>query len=1739
MCGLPWRTLCVLALFLPMVLTAQAASPPPAQARFPFPSSSRISDNASRLRARQFVQQRLPRTGSAGMLRLRGMRQRIAMPHLLPGDQPWQPVGPSQIATPQFGDVTGRVTSIAVASWDASGNTVYIGSTGGGVWRSSNAAATDPGAITFTPLTDDPSAFSGVNITSLSMGAVSVQPGNSVDGVVLAGTGDPNDALDSYYGAGILRSADGGATWSLITQSSDAFSGGITNYSFVGDAFSGFAWSTANPNLVVAAVTDSYDGFVNNINNSSSVNVAEAGLYYSTDAGQTWFLATIEDGPHQVIESSQTTVPSVFPGVPVSAVVWNPVRQMFYAAVQYHGYYQSPDGVTWTRLANQPGGALSSSNCPSNPGTLGSNSCAIFRGVLAVQPVTGDMFALTVDANGVDQGLWQDVCNAGAGGCASATVQFAVQIPDAPLDDGAVAGTIPQGTYNLALAAVPSSAGTGGSTSGDTLLFAGTQDIFRCSLAAGCVWRNTTNATSCAAAMVAPAQHAIAALTPAGQSLPLLYFGNDGGLWRSTDGVNQTGAVCSAGDAAHFENLNGGLGSLSEVTGLANSATDANTLLAGFGVNGSAATTTMGASAWPQLLSEQGGLTAIDPTNPENWYATLGAGVSIAQCTQGANCTTADFGTQPAIGASETGGDQALLTAPYGLDSADSANMIVGTCRVWRGPASGGAAWSSANAISPMLDGRPEPFCNGNALIRSVASGGANIQPGTGAQNSGAQVLYAGMAGLLDGGGASVGGHVFSTQTANTANASTPWMDLALSPVANEQSYGGVFNPYAYDVSALYVDPHDPTGNTVYAAIQGFGVPHLYLSTNGGASWTNITKNLPDLPLNDVMVDPNDASVVYAASDGGVFVTQNVTNCELSGGQCWNILGTGLPLAPAVKLSSTAMNGGLLRVGTYGRGIWQTQLLSGVPQTTMTLTPATLTFPGQPVQTTSSAQSLTVTNTGSTGLMVSSVATAGDFAETDNCSGTIASGASCQIQVTFTPSATGTRTGSVTVTANIAGGQQSVALTGTGTAGTAIEVLPNSVNFGGQAINTTSAAQQVTVSNTSTAPIGLTSESVTGPFSIQTNTCSASLPANTGCTLAIVFTPVQTGAASGTLTVVSAQGTETVGLNGSGENPPTDTLAPLSLAFPQTLENSASAPQTVTLTNSGGAPLTAIQVQTAGDFSVVNGCAYSLNAQSSCALTVRYTPHATGVENGTITVTDALRIQTVTLTGTGLAPPTDTLSATALVFPATVVGQSAPPQSVTVTNSGDVALNQLSLQTVGAGFSESSTCGSTLAAHTSCSIAVTFHATAAGAAAGQLDVADALRTQIVALSGQGETPAQDNLSPLSLNFGTQAIGTPSAAQTVTLANNGQAVLTGIQVQSSNPDFHFTTGCGTTLQPGNACGIQVIFSPHLTGPQTAILTVTDAVRTQQIAMSGTGTLANVTLVPASLNFGSIGVQISSSAQTLTLSNGSNTALAGISFAMVGAYTQTNTCGATLPSGAACTIAVAFSPTATGSQAGTLTVSSTNAPAMTASLAGIGIAYTLSPTSPTSVTVSSGHAASYSLELTPASGSAGTVSLSCANLPPNSTCTVSPSSASLVAPTGIQVAIATGVGSAAAGASKSRMVAARAGFGNFSGWPRAFLPVWLFALLSLWGLRRRFGRLRLRGVEIRVARLLPVLLVVLAVSWMAACGKGVGPLGASATNPLPDNSTTPPGNYTVAVSASAGGLVKTVSLTVQVQ
>ena len=964
------------------------------------------------------------------------------------------------------------MTAIALDPNDTSGNTVYLGTTGGGVWKSTTAAG-PLSAIVFAPLTDTLPVFSisagSATIPSLSIGSVAVQP--TPNPVVLAGTGDPNDATDSLYGEGILRSTDGGQTWTIATLAENQVGPNVYYHAFAGLSTAGLAWSTASTGLVVAAMSFSPQAAIVDAAAPSSV----AGLYYSADAGVTWHMATLYDGA-QIVQTPQPPGTGQI-GNAATSVVWDAKRGLFIAAIRSHGYYSSPDGATWTRLAVQPGAGLTTSNCPVGSNGLGSATCPIFRGTLAAQPATGDLYALTVDGNDNDQGLWQDLCNAAGGSCANPSPTWGARIDNGALEVGSGSAAILQGSYNLSLAAAPL-------PSGGTLLLAGTVDLYRCTISANstsCSLRNTTNAINgCnAPAAVAPAQHAIVASLTTGSEFVLL--GNDGGLWRSTDGVNQTGAACSATDVQHFDNLNSAIGaggSLAEVVSFAQDPSEPGTLIAGLGANGSASTSSAATLApWPQLSAGEGGFPQIDPNNPSNWLVTIGAGVNLKACTSGIDCTDTNLLPPATIGAPQVSNDAALLDAPSLLDPQQTTNILVGTCRVWRGTADTGTTWSRSNSLSPAFDGAGGACTANSAMVRSLAAGGP-LATSTNPESSGSTVLYAGLAGQLDGGG-TVPGHLFVTTAANTAASSTPWTDAAHSPVTNDTFDAHLFNPGAFDISSIATDPHDTTGATVYATIMGFGSgPHLYRSTDFGAHWLLISGNLPQAPANAVVVDPNDANTVYVAMDTGVFVTQAVTTCAST--NCWSPLGTGLPNAPVTTLEAAPQmptgdgRSGMLRAGTYGRGLWQIPLLNAttIQAPAITLSSTSLTFTAQAVATQSTAQTITVASSGNQPVTFGTPAVTGDFVETDNCAGqTLATGATCTFNISFAPTKTGTRSGQLTIYANIPGGQATVSLSGTGTAAAAVVLTPLTLTFPATLINQTAASQIVTVANTGANPV--------------------------------------------------------------------------------------------------------------------------------------------------------------------------------------------------------------------------------------------------------------------------------------------------------------------------------------------------------------------------------------------------------------------------------------------------------------------------------------------------------------------------------------------------------------------------------------------------------------------------------------------------------------------------------------------
>jgi hypothetical protein len=206
------------------------------------------------------------------------------------------------------------------------------------------------------------------------------------------------------------------------------------------------------------------------------------------------------------------------------------------------------------------------------------------------------------------------------------------------------------------------------------------------------------------------------------------------------------------------------------------------------------------------------------------------------------------------------------------------------------------------------------------------------------------------------------------------------------------------------------------------------------------------------------------------------------------------------------------------------------------------VSPTSLSFGTQAIDTTSAAKAVTLTSAGTSNLLLSGIAIAGankgDFAQTNNCPATLAPGKKCTVNVTFTPSQLGSRSASLTFTDNAAGSPQTVALTGKGVA--QATVSPTSLTFAAQTVGTTSAAKNVTLTNNLPTTLTINGISFTGADPgdfAQTNTCDGSVPAKGKCTISVTFTPKATGMRTATLTVSDSANNspQTVAVTGTGQ----------------------------------------------------------------------------------------------------------------------------------------------------------------------------------------------------------------------------------------------------------------------------------------------------------------------------------------------------------------------------------------------------------------------------------------------------------------------------------------------------------------------------------------------------------------------------------------------------------------------------
>ncbi|MBD1912522.1 MULTISPECIES: choice-of-anchor D domain-containing protein [unclassified Leptolyngbya] len=426
----------------------------------------------------------------------------------------------------------------------------------------------------------------------------------------------------------------------------------------------------------------------------------------------------------------------------------------------------------------------------------------------------------------------------------------------------------------------------------------------------------------------------------------------------------------------------------------------------------------------------------------------------------------------------------------------------------------------------------------------------------------------------------------------------------------------------------------------------------------------------------------------------------------------------GVPLAPdqscEVQITFTPQGDGTrlaeLTLSDRNQRIERRVQLSGTSSATAPGNPITLSFqPGNldfgdyAVNQASESRRIVLRNESGQPITIQGISPVGearlDFPTTHDCTGApLVPGQSCSINMIFRPSVAGRRAANLAVT-DTANNLWNVPLSGNGVTDQpqvpALSIRPGTLNFGEQPVQTSSAEQVVTLSNSGTQTLNISQIGVESgnAFAIRRNTCTRTpLEPGNDCTVGVVFSPQAGNAQSGQLTVASndPRGNARIFLTGTGTVPSAAqlTITPINLDFGAIELESSSRPQTVTLRNTGTAGLTIGQIRASGNGDFVSDtdgaigqvCTNrALQPGEECRFGVVFLPYVEGDRVAQITIpSDAPQGSVaVQLRGQGQVQrfPTLSVSPASLSFGVIPVGSSSPPQTITLLNSGGVPLN--------------------------------------------------------------------------------------------------------------------------------------------------------------------------------------------------------------------------------------------------------------------------------------------------------------------------------------------------------------------------------------------------------------------------------------------------------------------------------
>ncbi len=691
----------------------------------------------------------------------------------------WAPVGPQSYADGTDG-ISGRATALWVDPADK--NTILMGTADGGVWRT-----TDQGT-TWYPILD--------TAASQSIGSIAVDPNNKK--VIYVGTGEGNFNGDQINGAGIYKSIDSGAHWSLLPWP----------FGYTSSAFRRIVVDSRNSNTVYAA--------------------GNSGVFYSGDAGASWS-RTVCGATSGYYYVTDIVIDSVTPAAGNPSIVYVAIGAVWNGYNGSNGIYRSSAGGAgpWTKISSGAGfpasdvGRVTLLTAPSDPKQLyalvQSASASVSLGIF----YTGAANAGTVTwsakspTNYCASQCWYDMT-----GVVHPTVPADVIVGG--LDD--YLSTDSAGT----LTQVSSWMGTGSTFS--------------------------------------HADHHHLVMPDA----TTLYDANDGGFF--------IGTVNWGTKSVSWVNKNGGLGTL-QYYGFAQHPTHPDLIMGGLQDNGQAY---YNGTSWTQVAGGDGGKSAWDQSSAnygyeEYVYAIIYRNSNITTNPTSWGTCIRNFGGCTAANTRCSGGcvpDSATaFIAPFVLDANNQNTMYTGSKYLYVNSAvRAGNTWARPSSTDLSAGS-----ANGDYVL-AIHSAKNNGTPGT---------LYVG-----------------------TSNGKA-WVSTSSGTIMTNISAG---LPGAA-VTSFTTDPAN--AQKVLVTLSGFGTSHVYRSTTGGSSWTDITGALPPQPFNCIALSPADASHAYAGSDFGIF-----ENTAVWSDSTWTSITGNLP---AVSIQEIGFNvsTGKLRVATHGRGIWE------------------------------------------------------------------------------------------------------------------------------------------------------------------------------------------------------------------------------------------------------------------------------------------------------------------------------------------------------------------------------------------------------------------------------------------------------------------------------------------------------------------------------------------------------------------------------------------------------------------------------------------------------------------------------------------------------------------------------------------------------------------------------------------------------------------------------------------------